>query len=264
MALIECYSDASGSSDQTNIAVGAYVSTVDRWDRFKTLWKAQLEAEGVEYFRRSEMEPPFHGEFAKLGWTKEYQIPVVRRLQTIIKGHTIKGVAKAVRNKAFAEMMPLQVKKMYGGPFGWCVLLNLVDLGLWARRGDRWINYVFEAGDEGQGQINTSIQELYGDERSRELLRIASWSFAPKKGPSALVQLQAADFIAFESYKDIVNHLAPPEKKRDARLSRKHLIRKGIDQLNFWDDEALSHWLVRVAEHDGHVINSLVTDDPNS
>jgi hypothetical protein len=209
VALIECYSDASGSSDQSNIAVGAYVSTVDRWNRFEPLWKAQLEIEHVEYFRRSQMEPPFHGEFAKLGWTKQDQIPLVRLLQTIIKAHTIKGVAKAVRNKAFAEMMPLKIKKMYGGPFGWCVLLNLVDLGLWARRADNWINYVFEAGDEGQGQINTAIQELYGDERSRELLRIASWSFAPKKGPNAVVQLQAADFIAFESYKDIVNHLAP-------------------------------------------------------
>jgi hypothetical protein len=264
VALIDCYSDASGSSDQTNIAVGAYVSTVEKWNKFKPLWNRQLEAEGVEYFRRSQMEYPFHGAFEELGWTKKYQVPVVRRLQTIIKGHTIKGAAKSVRIKAFAQMMPSKIKEVYGGPFGWCVLLNLVDIGLWARQLDHWVSYVFETGDEGQGQIMTAIDKLYRDEKSRELLRIASWSFAPKKGPNAVIQLQAADFIAYESYKDIVNYLAPPEEKRDPRLSRKHLIRPRIDQLNFWADEAISNWLVNVAKHDGNVIDSLITGDSNS
>jgi hypothetical protein len=256
------YGDASGTSDRSNIAVGGYVSTIESWEAFKPQWEAEMHKEGVDYFRRSQMEPPFHGDFAKLGWTVNHQKAVLKRLHRLIKRHTIKGVAKAIRNKAFAEMVSPKIKRMYGGPYGWAMLLNLVDIGLWARRRNGWVSYFFEAGDEGQGQINTAISELYGHPKTRELLRIHSWSFVPKKGQHAVIQLQSADFIAFEAYKDIENFLAG--SKRPARKSRKDLIRKGVDQLNCWADEAFSRWLVRVAECNGHVINSLITDKPNT
>jgi hypothetical protein len=157
VALFQFYGDASGNSDAVTIAVGGYVRTVEKWEVFKRLWEAEVRKEQVEYFRRSQMEPPFHGQFAELEWTKRYQISVLGRLHRIIKTTTILGTAKSVRMKAFAQLMPPQVKRMYGGPYGWCLLLNLVDVGLWARRRNAWVSYIFEAGDKGRHEIDKAI-----------------------------------------------------------------------------------------------------------
>jgi hypothetical protein len=260
--VLNFYGDASGTSDQTNVAVGGYISTVDRWNKLRTLWEAELKKEDVDYFRRSQMEPPFRGEFARLGWTKAHQNEVLSRLHRIIKRHTIMGAAKAVRNRAFAELMPSPVKRLYGGPYGWAVLLTLVDIGLWARRRGHWVHYFFECGDAGQGQTNVAIKELQRDPTTRDLFRIASWTFVPKKGPQGVVQLQSADFIAYEAYKDIENYLSG--NMRDPRKSRQDLVRKGIDLLNFWADAAFSKWLLRIQDCNGNVIDSLVTSAPNT
>jgi hypothetical protein len=73
VAVLRVYGDAGGNRNQTNVAVGAYIGTVIEWDAaFRPLWNAELKKEGVECFHRSEMEPPFHGEFKKKAWTKEH------------------------------------------------------------------------------------------------------------------------------------------------------------------------------------------------
>jgi hypothetical protein len=106
------------------------------------------------------------------------------------------------------------------------------------------------------------IAKLFADPKYREMFRVNSWAFVPKSGQGAVIQLQPADFIAFEAYKDIDNFLAG--SPRDSRKSRKDLIRPKRDELRLWADEALSQWLVRLADFNGDVIQALVTDDPNS
>lgn len=260
VALFQFYGDASGNSDA--VTVGGYVSTLEKWEIFKRLWNAELGKEQVDFFRRSQMEPPFHGAFADLGWTVRHQIPVLHRLHRIIKNTTMKGAAKSVRMRAFSQLMPRKVKQKYGGAYGWCLLLNLVDIGLWARSRGDWVSYIFEAGDKGRHEIEKCIGQMYDDPVTRETFRIANWSFVPKVGPLAAVQLQSADFIAFEAYKAIENYLTGSERK--PRKSMLDLIRPKVDYFNLWTDEALSRWLARIAECNGNVLDSLITTDPLS
>jgi hypothetical protein len=254
------YGDAGGNSDRSNVAVGGYIASVEQWSAFTEPWQDALDAEDVECFHRAEMEPPFHGCFKEKGWTVRHQVAVLKKFHGIIKRSTQRGVGYAVRNRAFAELMPPKIKHEYGGPYGWCVLLTLVEVGLWARRRNQWVTYFFEAGDFGQRKADAVIRRLYNDGRYRELFRILGWGFYPKKGPHAVIQLQPADFIAFEAYKDIDNFLAG--SPRPARMSRKNLIRPGSDELRFWTDTALAKWLARYADFKGNVIETLITDNP--
>ncbi len=214
MAFVRVYGDAGGNRDRTNIALGGYYGTVEQWDDgLRPLWAAALKDEGLECFHRSAMETFWKGELGKKGWDREHQIAVLQRLHKIIKGHTAQGIGQALPIYPFDRMVPPEIHRKYGGAYGWCVLRTIVWFGTWARLNDDWVHYFFEAGDHGQRRINQAIGELYDNPLHRELFRIASWTFAPKKGPAAVIQLQASDFIAFEAYKIMENLLTGAERQ---------------------------------------------------
>lgn len=164
-------------------------------------------------------------------------------------------------------MMPAEIHQTCGGPYGWAVLLEVVEVGLWARRHNHWVTYFFEAGDAGQHQANQTIAGLYNNPKHRELFRINGWGFYPKKadpktGRKGLLQLQPADFIAYEAFKDIDNYIAG--SPRPARGSRIDLIRPGTDELRFWRGVAFTYWLERYYSFGRNLVESLVTTNPNS
>jgi hypothetical protein len=259
VALLRFYGDAGGKRQKTNVAVAGYVATLDQWNKWRSQWKPMLDREGVECFHRNEMEPPFYREFRKKGWDKKHQVEVLNRLHRIIKATTLKGVGYSVRNKAFSQIMPPKVKRDLGGPYGWCVQLCIIDIGTWARdRGD-WVHYIFESGDDGEGQISTALRSLQKNEQYRDFFRIADYSFSDKRGPNAVMELQAADFIAYESYKQVDNYLIASGRKM--RLSANDLIRKGTDTLACWGDRALMNWLARAVDYP-NITDSLVKRGP--
>jgi hypothetical protein len=258
VAILRVYGDAGGNRDKSSLALGAYVGTVQEWDSgFYPRWSDELKAEGIECFHRNKMEPPFYGEFAEKGWNKEHQIAVLGRLHKIIRENTSGGCGQAVVNDPFNRLMPKVIQEKYGGAYGWCVLRTIVWFGLFARQYDDWIHYFFEAGDLGQGRINQAIKELYNSPKYREMFRIASWTFASKKGPQGVIQLQAGDFMGFEAYKAADNYVAGSPRKQ--RASFDDLLRPfPQDLVMLWADDAISHWLANLDQCDGDVIESLI------
>jgi hypothetical protein len=257
MAVLRVYGDAGGNRDKSNIALGAYLGSVQQWDkRYKPLWTESLQKEGVECFHRSEMEPPFHGEFARKGWTTEHQIEVLNRLHSVLKKYTIVGMGQAVSTEAFSRLVPMEIRKDFGAEYGLCVLRTIVWFGTRARKSNDWIYYSFEAGDLGQRQINRLIESLYRSPIYREIFRIAGWTFADKRGPCGIIQLQSADFIAFEAYKSIENYLAG--LPRPPRKSYFDLVRERHDVVMLWTEEAIRKWVDRLNECNGNVIESLI------
>jgi hypothetical protein len=166
------------------------------------------------------------------------------------------GQGHGVDATTFERLVPSQVKRQYGGLYGVCVLQTVVYFGLAARERNDWIHYIFEAGDEGEEQINTVMAKVIRDQRYRELFRIASFTFGVKKGPCAIVQLQTADFMAFEAYKRIENYLAG--SPRQPRKSFIDLLRPHHDFVMLWTEESIGGWLVRLNECNGNVIESMI------
>lgn len=239
VAILTFYGDASGKRDKTNVAVAGYVARAVQWNRFDAEWSEMLRLNHIKMFHRSQMEPPFHDEFREKNWTIERQRPVIRKLEQIIKSTTLVGVAHAVKNRAFSQIVPRKIKRWLGGPYGWCVQACITYLGRWASSRGDYIHYIFEAGDEGEREITRAITAIYENPNDREKFRIAGWSFAPKKGPCGLIQLQAADFLAWESYKRIDRLLIQPT----AKLEHRNLIRPNRDKLMCWTDAMLMAWI---------------------
>jgi hypothetical protein len=256
VTLLRVMGDAGGKKEKTNLSVGAYLGTVKQWDRrVKPLWIGELQNEAVECFHRTDMEIPGHREFAKESWTRERQVPLLNRLHKIIRDHTMDGQGHGLDAAAFQRLVPSQINHVYGGPYGIAVLQTVVYFGLAAKAHDDWIHYIFEAGDEGQGQINTVMAKLTGDERYREMFRIAEFTFGVKRGPCAIVQLQADDFMAFDAYKRFENYIL---KETYERKSFHDLLRPRQDFVMLWTEESIGAWLARVSRCNGNVIESMI------
>ncbi len=208
------------------------------------------------------MELPLQGDFAGKDWTREYQVGLLNELHAIIKKHTIIGMGQAVASEPFERLVPDRIKRDYGGIYGLTVLRTVVWFGTRARKMDDWIHYFFEAGDAGWKQVNVVMGDLFNHPQYRDWFRIASWTFAAKKGPQRVIQLQPADFIAFEAYKAIENFsLGFP---RPARKSYFDLIRNRHDVVMLWTEEAIQNWLIRLEECKGDVIESLIVKQVKS
>jgi hypothetical protein len=116
---------------------------------------------------------------------------------------------------------------------------------------------LFEAGERGRHQIDLAIGELYANPKYREMFRIAGWTFAPKKGPRGVVQLQAGDFMGFEAYKAAENYIAGSPRKQ--RQSFDDLLRPH-DVVLLWPELAIENWLATLDQCGGDVIKSLLVE----
>jgi hypothetical protein len=242
VALVTFYGDDSGTDDKTNVAVAGYVSDKLRWDEFGDRWQKLLDEEDIEVFHRTDMEgPPYHGNFKD--WTKPRMVRVLREAHRIIRRARIRGFGNSVRVKAYHQIFPKNLKTAFGGTYGWCADACVAGVGKWANAKGHWVTYIFEAGTKGRNEVDIAMRSLSKDPKDREKYRIANWDFAPKKGPGSVIQLQAADFLAYETYKYIDNQVVAGIRRK-FRTSAQQLLDER-DRVMYWGDDQIMRWLVQ-------------------
>jgi hypothetical protein len=102
------------------------------------------------------------------------------------------------------------------------------------------IDWVFEAGTAGSGQIGRLMHLIYTDTAMRKDFRVNSWSFGGKD----IRPFQAADVIAYEVFKQVTNQLVQQPQKRNIRISFQHLTRsQDDDYLEYWTKEQLEEYV---------------------
>ena len=84
--------------------------------------------------------------------------------------------------------------------------LNLVASAFRDARKVGMIRYVFEEGVEGRDEAERMLRRLKSDSWMRDKFLIGGYSFESKYKPE-FVPLQAADFLAYESYRQIDNQI---------------------------------------------------------
>jgi hypothetical protein len=146
----------------------------------------------------------------------------------------------------FEETMPSAVRTVFGGPYGWLVHDCIVGIAHWAvdKHCAEPVQYVFEAGARGRRRVQKMFESLYNEGKFRTLCRIGSWKFATK--PEA-VQLQAADFLAYELYKQMDNRIVGGIAKQPIRRSAFDMFRLETDKAHYWDAARLRKWLKNAA-----------------
>ena len=219
--------------------MGGYVSSIKAWESFYSAWSELLNQENVTTLHRVEVENfTAVKKFAR--WDREHQVEIIKKAHLIIKQYTEAGVGGAVIQSDFDVAMPDVIKRVFGGAYGWLVQESLVGVAKWAAENHCKgpIQYVFETGAKGRHQVEHMMPVLYDDLRIRQQLRIGGWSFLPKEN---VKQLQAADWFAYELYKQMDNRIVNGPK-RPIRKSALDLFRPGIDKAHYWDKQRLQKW----------------------
>ncbi|MBI4529606.1 MAG: hypothetical protein HY695_37890 [Deltaproteobacteria bacterium] len=197
----------------------------------------------ISKVHRAELEG-FKGEFSEeRGWNPDRRQKFLQRVHSIIKSCTYIGVGFAVTKADFEQIIPPDVVKEIGGVYGWCAHNCLIQIEKWSDAHNQQdpIQYIFEAGTHGAGQVGKMLGKLYADPAYRQMLRIKGWSFQGKD----LLPLQAADVVAYECYKHCENQILD-KGKRPIRKSAEDLFRlhdtdyfwfSGKEHLQLWLDE---------------------------
>lgn len=197
-------------NDPLTYTVGCWLSTLEQWKKFNKKWRPALNSAGVEWFHMSEYESRLKDyEF----WPEIKRTGVIKRLHRIIKDHTIQGVTVSVNCADFDAVMTDDWKRVFGKTYyGFDVRMIMKFLAEWADEKNEPgpIHYVF-AELNGQGnELDKIFRVMLKHPNSKKWLRLGGmWT---KGLMREVTQLQAADIVAYELNKRVVNHISTNDK----------------------------------------------------
>lgn len=236
--MLEAYFDESGTHGEKSgvVTVAGFVAQQEKWAAFAVEWREFLRREGVNCFHRAHLES-FAGEFGRdKGWDEERRNRVVNEAQALIGKYVYLGIAHSVIKADYDEVMTGEVRRKLGAKYyTFCAQACMRKIAAWAMSfHNEAINYFFEAGAKGEGELAQMMGRVIKRREARAAFRLGNLSFAPKCDEvigagddevlfPGLVQLQAADILAYEVYKHMDN-LYMAESKRPMRKSMLQLI----------------------------------------
>jgi hypothetical protein len=202
--VFKAYFDESGTHDGSPaVVVAGWLASANQWAHFSADWLRELRA-----FR---LYPPvFHmTDFesrrqAFATWSNPERIRRLQRLQKIIRRRTRKAIAVAVAVDAYA--VAREERKVPGelSAYGFAVMECTKKVGAWADLTGHKdpVGYCFEAGAKHQGDVVTAMTCVEKNPTFQARFRYGSWAFGFKQD---LPPLQAADMLAYEVWKEMVN-----------------------------------------------------------
>jgi hypothetical protein len=223
--------------------VGGYMATVEQWTELVREFKELGEQEGFAVLHKCDLEHNAEGsEFEWPGLTREEKaakkLRINKRACGIIKRRVNAGFTAAVKKSVWESTIApgkwsgVLGKSFYAaGVFG---CLNLVKI--WADKYSRNdpIRYVFEEGAVGRDEAEKMLRRLKKSDPDRAAYRLNGFSFESKDHPD-FVPLQAADFLAYEGYRQLDNRVLQGIKQ-DKR-GRELPVRGAMRNLLYYDDE---------------------------
>ena len=223
--MLEAYFDESGTHGEESgaVTVAGFVATRERWTEFGGEWADFLAREGIKTFHRTHLES-FYKEFARdKGWDEERRNRVVNESQAIIGKYVQVGFAHTVFKADYDEVVKGDVRLKLGAKhYTFCGQACMRRIAAWAALSghNEAINYFFEGGAKGTGELSAMMARIAKKPEARAAFRLSSISFAKKYDEvidevmfPGLIQLQAADILAYEVYKHMENFHFSPDKR---------------------------------------------------
>ena len=244
--MLTLYVDDSGTDPRHKVVVVAgYLSSKKLWDKFKVKWTTLLYAYDINELHRTDLEA-FQGEFKS--WNGSKRTEFLQKAHKIIKDYTYTGIGACIVKNDFDHNVPENdpVRK-FCDIYGWCAHECIAMLRKWADSHKHMepIQVVLEAGTSGHGRLSESLARLYANQQVRDEARLAGWSFQGK----AVLPLQAADTIAYEYYRIMVDNLGRSESELKFRLSAEDLFRPDeVEYLKMWDTAGFNKYRARRTE----------------
>jgi hypothetical protein len=214
------------SKASRSISVACYIASIESWDHFECDWKRLRDLENIQFYHRTDQES-FRKQFKS--WTKAQQIASYQAQHAIIKHWTFAGFGCSLVKQEYDAIFKGAARLTMGDAYCFCIrfLLNMVyEWALRTGHDDEPVNYVFESGAMGWGQVDGIFRQMLNDEELAGLYRIAGYSAAKK---SEVVPLQSADALAFECWKNAENRIVDGPR-RNLRKSFLDLFRRNVDR----------------------------------
>lgn len=187
------YFDDAGGADHGYTVAAGWVSTEERWRAFAEQWEQMLAAFQVPWFDMKTLSH-FKGVYAT--WKEQPQIKDDFQAAAcrIIASSAMCSFASIVPHAVFARANETyRVKEYFGNEYALAGLTCAVKMRSWVRRQDspQPLEIVFDDGTAKRGKLIDAMRKAHFAE---PIFR----SPLPKKDGSPIVQLQAADFLAYE------------------------------------------------------------------
>ncbi|MBV9957894.1 MAG: hypothetical protein JO360_05700 [Acidobacteria bacterium] len=222
MEMFTVYIDESyGTADAYSVA--GYVATESQWEELAREWREFAQQEGFTILHKRCLEH-FQDEFKWEGLSQKEKeakrLRINQRACKIILRRVNAGFSASVKKSDWLAMDKTEIAKTLGtGLYAAGVMSCMKLVVAWAqdfnKQGD--IDYVFESGANGATEVTRLLQEISSVEPLRQFYRLGSWGFARKKPiddnlNSAVIPLQTADLLAYETYRHVDNKLLDSNK----------------------------------------------------
>jgi hypothetical protein len=190
MAMLTMYCDASGNDQAEAIRVGGFVAAVDDWLASDAEWKIALRDEGIEYFHMREFAHSVE-HFKDWKGDESRRRRFLNGLCRIVVTHARFSVGAGVLLETYREVdRDWELHEKFR-PCTLCAVTCMDEAVQWRRNQHRDaepMEFVFESGDEHQGQL---LKEGEAFAHTPPIFRTKRQA----------IPLQAADFIAYEQFK---------------------------------------------------------------
>jgi hypothetical protein len=244
--VLEGYFDDSGGEELGVVAVGGFVATRQAWSvLFEPSWRSFLARNGLSYFRMAEFESRF-GDYA--GWSNERRIRELQEALTLVTRTVRLGVGVAIDVEAYRRYSP-SFDEIIGWPvtpFHLCAHFAVTLVEGWrTKNGEGKVAYTFEAGSEGEPAFLRTMQAL------ADAMPEGFHEDEPARigGKLDHVQLHAADFLAYETFKAARRRLGI-DKLPDRQSLIALLEHEGVDYEEALMSDKHFEWMLDAANRE--------------
>jgi len=235
VAICSVYGDESSGSHTFVLSV--LIGTVEHWECFEVPWKSILLDAGLVDPQEPGVPLPFHmSEFESrippFDWDNEKRIKVLSSLISVIHGAQLIAASVILPIKLFQNIIPVNAHLSLDDPLRkalqWMICFAALHhpLAEFARSLSEPMPLVFDRNDFAAGMIQDGMTRVHT--RIPELEKLLDVPVFRNK--SRVVQIQAADILAYETMKHYENGVTL--SGRPLRKSRK-LLHDGLPLFSF-------------------------------
>lgn len=224
--------DAAGLPTERDVfTVAGLISSTDNWARLERDWESALADAGMPC--AADGKPlPFHmtdfetryGKFTETsGWTPQRKSELVGRLIGIIGRRVRARFSCSILMEEWYRLKPADTR-MRQLPYGMCTAACSAAIAEWVHKYGNCeaVAYLFEGGTMGEGAMFDAFDDI-----ARKGLAEKYYVGSRTKGDKRRPELQAADILAYEIRKSLINDMAtdrlrPRKRKSFSQLMEVH------------------------------------------
>jgi hypothetical protein len=230
--------DESGGEDLRFTFVCGYAASIAQWESFEVDWKLFLIKFGVPYLHMKEFS---QSKKCYAGWkgNESLRARFLGMASEIIAAHLKRAIMCIVSHECFENVnLKYRVCETFSSPYALASRTCIALANNWARRSNNGvlaIKHVFEDGGPDKGGLIQAVRAFPpflpspAFESSRDVQPSKYWP----DGRVGLVQIQAADYLAYEGAKLVRDLSLIKSGERQIRKSLKALARVELDKSSF-------------------------------